>query len=88
MLFLVDAKRLAPSLRSVGRKSKQSTGLFLCRSLPRYCSMFASFRGSSPRILNHGEAVYIINFREIAYHQNEVLYIIIAKAFIDTHLKV
>ncbi len=30
-------------------------------------------------ILNHGEAVYIINFEEIAYHQNAVLYIIIAK---------
>jgi len=29
--------------------------------------------------INHGEAVYIINFAEIAYHQNEVLYIIIAK---------
>ncbi|MBQ8740669.1 MAG: hypothetical protein IJY79_03870 [Clostridia bacterium] len=28
---------------------------------------------------NHGKAVYIINFEEIAYHQNEVLYIIIAK---------
>ena len=31
-------------------------------------------------ILNHGNAVHIINFAEIAYHQNEVLYIIIAKA--------
>ena len=30
---------------------------------------------------NHAEGVYIINFVEIAYHQNEVLYIIIAKAF-------
>ena len=30
---------------------------------------------------NHGNAVYIINFKEIEYHQNEVLYIIIAKAY-------
>ena len=29
---------------------------------------------------NRGEALYIINFAEIAYHQDEVLYIIIAKA--------
>ena len=27
-------------------------------------------------IKNHGGAVYIINIAEIAYHQNEVLYII------------
>ncbi len=30
--------------------------------------------------INHGEAVYIINFAKITYHQNEVLYIIIAKS--------
>ena len=30
--------------------------------------------------LNHTVGVYIINFVEIAYHQHEVLYIIIAKA--------
>ena len=35
--------------------------------------------------LNHGNAVYIINFGEIAYHQNTVLYIIIAKAY--AHLR-
>ena len=28
---------------------------------------------------NHGEAGYITNFEEIAYYQNKVLYIIIAK---------
>ena len=33
------------------------------------------------RECNQCEALYIINFEEIAYHQNEVLYIIIAKAF-------
>ena len=43
---------------------------------PSYCC------GDAADVLeNHTEGVHIINFEEIAYHQNEVLYIIIAKAF-------
>jgi len=41
--------------------------------------IFAVLRMNSNSSINHGEAVYIINFTEIAYHQNDVLYIIIAK---------
>ena len=33
---------------------------------------------------NQGKALYIINFGEIAYHQHEVLYIIIEKAIQPT----
>ncbi|MBQ2902928.1 MAG: hypothetical protein IJE48_00880 [Clostridia bacterium] len=36
---------------------------------------------NSGLIYNHGVAVHIINFEEIVYHQNEVLYIIIVKAY-------
>ena len=31
---------------------------------------------------NQCEALYLINFEKIAYHQNEALYIIIAKPYI------
>ena len=38
------------------------------------------FLAASGWYCNHGIAVYIINFEEIAYHQHEVLYIIKSKA--------
>jgi len=41
-----------------------------------FVGSFAVLRMTLNSRKNHGEAVYIINFAEIAYHQNEVLYII------------
>ena len=39
---------LSQALRTFGLMSKQSTGLFLCRSLPRFTSAFTSISGSNP----------------------------------------
>ena len=46
---------------------------------PSYCC------GDAADVLeNHTEGVHIINFEEIAYHQNEVLYIIKTKFCISS----
>ena len=42
-------------------------------------NIFGSLRITSNSRINHASGVYIINSAGIAYHQNEVLYIIIAK---------
>ena len=58
--------------------SKQSTGLFLCRSLPRFSSVFAPIMGSNPPIqkkkTDSYESVFFLckdykkdNFAEFAY---------------------
>ena len=51
--------------------------IFLCMCYKKISLSICSMDLSSYE--NHGEAGYITNFEEIAYYQNKVLYIIIAK---------